>query len=218
MAELSVKPLGASTASGTSTAQNNQASSLERWGIYTLAGKAVFDVDSCVDLKYGNGGKVSAFPVEKGSFVSYNKVQNPFQAKLRLSVGGPKRMAAFMAALETETAAANLYNVITPEAIYKNVTIEKFDYARSAEQGRSKLVAEITLVEIREVTPAYSNVTLPASKVKNAKSASPVHGGKVQPQDPSSAAPSLKSVPMGALWSLAGKATLGPAPSNQVLK
>ena len=64
------------------------------WGVYSLSGSLVFDVDSCVDLKFSNKAKVSTFPVEQGAFASYNKVNVPNSVKVRLAVGGQDRIAA----------------------------------------------------------------------------------------------------------------------------
>ena len=79
------------------------------WGLYYASGSAsgtagslVFDVDSVLDLKQTGKSKVSTFPVEEGAFASYNKVQEPDATKVRLAVGGPDRVAAFQAALDTE--------------------------------------------------------------------------------------------------------------------
>lgn len=154
------------------------------WGVYTLTGALVFDVDSVVDLKYSNKSKVSDFPVEKGAFATYNKVASPFGVKVQLAVSGSTRVSAFLAALDAEVGAANLYNVATPEAVYLNVTLESFDYARASEKGLGLVVAALSFQEVREVTPAYTTVALPPKKVKRPGSASKAVGGKVQAQSP----------------------------------
>jgi len=153
------------------------------WGIYSLAGALVFDVDSVVDLKYSNKSKVSDFPVEKGAFATYNKVASPFGVKVQLAVSGADRISAFLAALNVEVGAANLYNVSTPEAVCLNVTLESFDYSRASDRGLGLVVAALSFQEVREVTPAYTTVALPPKKVKRPGSASKVVGGKVQGQD-----------------------------------
>lgn len=153
------------------------------WGVYTLSGVLAFDVDSCLDLKFGAKAKTSDFPVEEGAFASYNKVLDPFAPKVRLVVGGPARIAAFQVALHAALASASLFNIVTPTLTYLNVTLEGYDHDQTAENGAlSLLVVDLAYKQVREVAPAYSS--LPAAKAKNPSAASKVVGGKVQPQTP----------------------------------
>lgn len=153
------------------------------WGLYRVNGQLVFDVDSCLDLKVANKAKVSTFPVELGAFASYNKVNEPNAIKTRMAVSGQERIAAFQATLKSELTQANLYNVATPTAVYLNVTLENYDHDQTAENGGlSMLVVDMALLEVREVTPAYTTVALP--KPKNPASTSKAVGGKGQAQAP----------------------------------
>jgi len=153
------------------------------WGIYDLSGNLVFDVDSVLDLKQSAKAKASSFPVEEGTFASYNKVLDPFTTKVRLAVNGPDRVAAFQAALDVELDSTNLYNVVTPTKTYLNVTLESYDHDQTAENGGvSGLVVDLALLQIREVTPTYTTVTVP--KPKNPTSASNQTNGKGQAQAP----------------------------------
>jgi hypothetical protein len=160
------------------------------WGLYYASGSAsgtagalVFDVDSVLDLKQTGKSKVSTFPVEEGAFASYNKVQEPDATKVRIAVGGPDRVAALQAALDTEKAACNLYNVVTPTKTYLNVTLEGYDHEQTSSNGGvSGLVVDLSLVQVREVTPAYATVTI--KKPKQPASASTQTNGKASPETP----------------------------------
>src|SRR5574340_220619 len=60
-----------------------------KWGIYksdktTLA----IEPDSFIGIEYLNSQNVSSYPIERGSFASYNKVQNPFNAIVTISKSG----------------------------------------------------------------------------------------------------------------------------------
>jgi hypothetical protein len=122
--------------------------------------------------------KTSTFPVEHGSFASYNKVNEPNKPKVRLAVGGKDRIAAFQAAMGSELSQPNLYNVVTPTCVYLNVTMESYDYSQSADNGLNLLVVDIALIEVREVTPTYTAVTIPHPKSPG--SASKQVNGKMQ--------------------------------------
>lgn len=148
------------------------------WGIFTQDSNSLFDLDSLADLRYETGGRVSDFPIEKGGFVSYNKVSGPFRAKVRASVGGSKdRIAAFINALDAAVKDTNLYNIVTPEKTYLNVNIEHVSYSRSSDRGFNLIFADITLKEIRQVAPQYSAVKKAGSKKK-------VDTGKKQTEKP----------------------------------
>jgi hypothetical protein len=105
------------------------------WGVYTLGGGLAFDVDSCLDLKFGAKAKTSDFPVEEGAFASYNKVLDPFTPKVRLVVKSAPRIAAFQVALHAALASASLFNIVTPTMTYLNVTLEGYDHDQTAENG-----------------------------------------------------------------------------------
>ena len=156
-----------------------------RWGIYNVDDlQPAFDIDSVVDVDFSMRTKVSQFPVESGSFANYNKVQEPFSGKLRLSVGGDStRMAVFLVDLDYAVKDVTLFNLMTPEQTYKNVTLVDYSYKRSASSGCNKIEAEVSVVEIREVSPQYATTKVTHPKKKAA--VSKVETGKQQTTDAS---------------------------------
>jgi hypothetical protein len=156
------------------------------WGIFDQNGVAVLIVDTTVSMHYSNETRVSQFPVEKGGFVSYNKVATPFKAKVRLAVGGDRqRISDALSKMESlldDT--ADLYHIVTPEITYLNTTFEKFNYARSSNKGQDLALIDAELLEVREVVPAYTNVQLPPSKTKKVNMSTMSSHGKQQTQPP----------------------------------
>lgn len=128
------------------------------WGIFkadeqTGALTAVIEPDSFIGIDYVNSQNISDYPIEKGGFTSYNKVQNPFTATIRISKGGSERERAdFLLTLESILTSLDLYTIVTPEKVYKNVSIENIDYRRESTNGVSLIVAALRFVEIREAT------------------------------------------------------------------
>jgi hypothetical protein len=141
----------------------------QTWGIFHLNGARVFDVDSCISLDFANNAKVSGFPVEQGGFANYNKVGTPFEPKVSLAVGGQQRIKSFMNDLMDELATVTLYNIITPEMTYFNVTLEKYEYKRSQKAGKNLLHANLSFKQIVEVAPQYSSVKIVKPKKPSAK-------------------------------------------------
>ena len=156
------------------------------WGIYNADYEPVLAdvyIDSMIDLKYTNASKISTFPVEEGSFVSYNKVQTPYKAKVRMSVGGNDiNIAAFIKQLDALVMDTKLYSIVTPQKTYLNANIEKIDYTRSQNKGVNLIMADIELIEIRQVSPSYGKVALPPAKAKKPQDVSKKNNGKNQTQ------------------------------------
>lgn len=161
----------------------------EQWGLYTQGSNPVpvLDVDTVMELKFADSSKVSDFPVEKGSFASYNKVIAPYQPKIKVLVGSSKdgqtssqtRMQALLEDLFSEVRSTNIYDLHLPETFYEGVTVEKYDYKRTSTKGRGMLEVDITLMQVLEVTPQSTTVTLPAPAKPKAGAAT--NGGKAQP-------------------------------------
>lgn len=157
-----------------------------QWGIYSSLGELVFAVDTFIGLEDAEKSKVSDFPVETGAFASYNKVQQPYQLKVRMAVGGDTaRMAAFIAALYAAKESTELYVVATPEFTFQDATVENFSYKREPTKGANMVVAEVELKEVRQVVASYANVVLPPSKVKNKTAGDKKNNGKQNPAKPS---------------------------------
>lgn len=154
-----------------------------KWGIFNSDDlKPAFDIDCVIEVGYALKTKVSQFPIETGSFTSYNKVREAFTAKLRLSVGGDStRINAFLSELDSAVKGIKLYNLLTPEATYKNVSLTDYAYKRSSSNGCNLIDADVSVLEIREVSPQYTRVKpLAAGTTKKASSADKKETGKQQ--------------------------------------
>jgi hypothetical protein len=119
---------------------------------------------SVVDFDYKQEWTVSTYPVEQGGFQSYDKVQLPFDVKMRVAAGGSQSNR--QALLDTITSIANsitLYDVYTPEEFYANCSVTHVDYKRTAQNGVGLILADIWLMEIRNTsTTTYGNTSTPA--------------------------------------------------------
>lgn len=149
------------------------------WGIFDQNGIPLIIVDNVVSLDYQNESKVAQAPVQAGSFASYNKVATPYDVKVRMSKGGGvTERGAFLAMLEYCAGSTDLFTVITPETVYVNANIKGYSYRREATNGAHLIIADVQLVEIREVSPQYTD--LDVSGAKNPAASNPVNNGTVQ--------------------------------------
>lgn len=129
--------------------------------------------------------RISDFPVEAGSFASYNKVELPANPVVVLALAGTEDdRATFLNAIDAACKSTELYSVVTPEVTYVNYSLERYSYARRAERGATLLLVEISLKEIRQVSALYSTVQTPINQPQNADATPQTNGGNVQPSPP----------------------------------
>lgn len=140
------------------------------WGVFDSSGKAIITPDTFLGIDYENARRIANFPVEQGSFATYNKVNDPFTATVRMAVGGTvAQRNAFLQALEMLSDSTALYTLVTPEASYKNVNMERYDYRRDSRNGAGMIVASCRFLEVRTATTAYSGQSaVPATQINSA--------------------------------------------------
>ncbi len=147
------------------------------WGIFWQNGIPMLLSDNVTSVKHQNTSKVSHAPIERGSFASYNKVGVPFTVTVQMSKGsgGVFERGAFLGLLDALANSTDLFLVITPEAVYPNMAITGYDYAREASDGARLLKVNIHLAEVRQVEVKYTKTKPDGAQAQS-------DGGKVQPK------------------------------------
>lgn len=173
-----------------------------QWGIFDGNGKALGDPAKFTGLAglaletlglgsalstgsvdYSKETKVSDFPLERGGFASYNKVELPAAPTVTLCMGGSEaNRRTFLDAIDYACKSTDLYSVVTPEVTYINFALERYNYQRRNDRGATLLLVEISLREVRQVSSVYSTATI--NKPKDAGATPPVDNGKVQAKTP----------------------------------
>jgi hypothetical protein len=136
----------------------------QTWGIFDADGGKVLSPDSFLGIEFENAFNISNYPVERGSFASYNKVNNPFSCWVRIAKGGSvEDREGFLNSLEKLSKSLELYTIVTPENVYPNVNLEAFDYRRESDNGAGLIVANCKFIEIRQVIASYSSTKSPTA-------------------------------------------------------
>lgn len=154
-----------------------------KWGIFVagfssgpLATPAL-KPDSIISLGFKKDWNLPKYPMELGAFQTYNKVTEPYDVKVRMTIGnsdpkaflpsfpgGKSRIASFLADVEKAALSLDLYDVVTPDATYLNANIYHYDYNRTSTNGVSMLTVDLYLAEVRvTIKPAFSTVVAPTS-------------------------------------------------------
>jgi hypothetical protein len=167
-----------------------------RWGIYDATGAPLADSSlfeglgigstlSTSAVDYTKSTKVSDFPVERGSFAAYNKVEEAATPTVTLTMGGGESdRTAFLEAIDKACKSTALYSVVTPEVTYIDYSIERYNYRRESFRGATLLRVDVSLKEIRQVSAQYAKSNGQAKAPKDAGAAPQIDGGKVQAPAP----------------------------------
>ncbi len=119
------------------------------WGLF-MDGSPVVTAESVVSFDFRKAARISSFQVEEGGFESYNKVQTPFDVRLRFSTGGsPADRQDLLESAQAAVASLDLMDAISPEATYSNVNPVHMDYRRTAQNGVGLLIVDIFCEEVR---------------------------------------------------------------------
>lgn len=147
------------------------------WGIY-LGGVPVVDADSVVTFDFRQEYTVSDYPLEQGAFESYDKVQVPFDVRVRYAAGGSEfNRQLLLTSIDDIVGDLNLYDVVTPEIVYPSCNVVHQDYRRTNVNGVGLLQIDVWLVQVRVTAQAaFQNV-------QNPQSASAKSLGIVQPSE-----------------------------------
>lgn len=149
-----------------------------QWGIYK-DGQPVIEAESCVSMDYRKEWVVADYQQEEGAFASYDKVEMPYESRVRFATGGSVLdRQAFLDSIEAIAGDLELYDVVTPERVYESANVTHYDYRRTATQGMGLLQVDISLLEIR-VTAEQDFTTTAAPS-----GAATQNGGTVQATTP----------------------------------
>lgn len=121
-----------------------------QWGIYDDSGAPALLPDSYLEVHFKNDERQAVYPMEEGSFATYNKVNTPFDCRVKMSIGSDiVGRTAFLAACDAMLKSTNLYTVITPERSYSNASVVNTMYGRTRRDGVTMIIVELWFQEVR---------------------------------------------------------------------
>lgn len=137
---------------------------------------------SMIEFEFSANSPISNYPQENGAFASYNKVQLPFDVRVKIACSGSSsQRQAFFDTLEALRTSVALVDVVTPEKVYTSCNCKHVDYRRTASSGVELVVADIWFEQVNALAAtAFSNTQQPGSAGQQSI-------GNVQPQTPTPA-------------------------------
>ena len=128
-----------------------------------LTGTYALEPDSFVKFEYKKDNKIPNYPIEQGSFQTYNKVSLPYEIKLVVTKNGS--ISPFIVKINELVNSTTLLTIVTPDAVYKTTNLIHFDYRKEARNGAVLLIGELTFQEVR-IAP---NPSAPTTSPQGAK-------------------------------------------------
>lgn len=145
-----------------------------------------FGIDAMSDAQ------VTQAPVEKGSFVSYNKQIAPTRSTVVLGYTGSSLVrSAIIKKCEALIAGTDLVSIVTPDRTLVDMSLVAMDYSYRTDRGIDRLIVSLAFEEVRQVSAEYTSTTaggssasLSSAQVKNSADASTRDVGKQTTQTP----------------------------------
>ena len=159
-----------------------QTLSNEEWTLLDTGGHTAVTFTSFIDINVSTQGEAVSYPLEEGGFVNYNKTHSAQSIKLTLGLQGTETDFSYTLEKlgELKTRAATLA-VVTPAAVYENMTLETFDNKRGPDSGARMLTVELSLKEVRPVEIQVNGTGF--VRPQNPTSLGKIDGGKEQTKD-----------------------------------
>lgn len=149
------------------------------WGVY-LPGTTTpaVAVSSVTELNIAGESIVSDYPIETGSFNTYNKIAMPNVFAIRLTRDGSEaERKEFLQWLELNVILLDLYDILCPENTYTKATLKSYRVSRSGTSGAGMIIADCIFQEVREIPAVYSS-----SQVTDPENQSTTPAARVSPE------------------------------------
>jgi hypothetical protein len=144
------------------------------WGIYRN-GRKIVTADTVVGFDFKRDWSLTDAPLEGGSFESFNKVEIPYDARVRFASGQSiERRARLLDSIDAIAGDLLQYDVVTPEKTWTSMNVVHVDYRRTVDKGLGLLIVDVWLSQVRLTAVAAFTQT------KSASGANPTNGGTVQ--------------------------------------
>lgn len=146
------------------------------WGIFdNKTSKSVVTFSTVKSVEYRQDWSVSDYPVERGAFESYNKVQTPYEARVTFVAGGFGATQDLLDSVAAIVGTLKLYDVVTPERTFTKANVTHWDFRRAMPIGICEV--SVHLVEIR------NNVSSSLStSARQPEGSGTADGGQAQPE------------------------------------
>lgn len=120
-------------------------------------------VASTIDFEYRQDWPISDYPQENGAFQSYDKVQLPYDVRVKLASGGSdSARQAFLSSCLSVANSLALFDVVTPEMPFTSCSVSHIEWRRQAQSGVTLIMVDMWFKQIRITSTAtFGNTASP---------------------------------------------------------
>lgn len=150
------------------------------WGVF-VAGETfrAVEVSSVQAMDIRAGSRVMTFPIQSGSFISYNKVLMPGQIGIRMTKEGDDlERSTLISWLQVNKEVTSTFDILMPEFRFRNYTLIDYQINRRSDTGVALIIADCIFQEVRELPAEYSN-----SNISDPENMEPTPTARVNPQE-----------------------------------
>lgn len=132
------------------------------WGVFNVGTNDVaIEVSNVAEFSITSESRVSDYPIQTGSFTSYNKVKMPDIVPIRLTKdGGENDRLQLLYWLNQNVSATSLFDLLSPEWRYPSMTLVGYRIDRTSRSGAAMIVADCLFQQIRQNPAVYSSSTI----------------------------------------------------------
>lgn len=134
------------------------------WGVFKVGTTDVaIEVSSIAEQDISAESRASDYIIQSGSFTNYNKVQMPNIATIRMTKdGNESSRLQLLYWLDQNIAQTSLFDILSPEFRYSNMTLVGYRMSRSAKSGAAIIIADCLFQQVREKQVTFSSGTIAA--------------------------------------------------------
>ena len=133
----------------------------ELWTIYDADTGDALEFHAFMGADVMKDAKVITSPVERGSFVAYNKVLSPDSVAVNGALKGTAdTLSEGLDALEELASGTRLVNIVTPDHVYRGYTLYKLDYSRNTDDGTDVIFFTASFQEVKQTEGTYTTAAV----------------------------------------------------------
>lgn len=148
------------------------------WAVINASSQPICGYSNVISLDAEAGAQIPSAPIESGQLAAFNHIPDPAKVSVALGFDGDYLVQdEALAKLDQAAKSTELFSIFSPTHVWRNMTLEHFDYARAAGSGGHYLEVTCQFTEVVSVKLENKQV---AYSPKKATSASKKNTGKTQ--------------------------------------
>lgn len=151
------------------------------WALLGSNDQPICEYEGILEITNSSSSQVLTEPIENGQLAAFNKVQQPDQVRIVLSLGADptiqRSSLSKLQQLKSGTGQAFLCKLISPCDVSENLALESIGQTRTSQSGATLLTVELSFLQVRAVQVETQQI---AWSPKNPTSSDPVNSGRVQ--------------------------------------